>query len=315
MNNMKSLILLAVIVAVMLTNAGCKKGGKVASMTMSPASTIIAPRTLQQLHAITTLDDGSVFDFTQVVEWSSSHRNIADVNNVPGSKGIVTAGTTTGTVTITAFDTVNHLFSTAIVTVDEPQAISVTPAHPHMAINTSHQFRAIASFPSGTITQDLTLSSHTTWTTTDSVIASIQNAPGAIGNGFATANSTGPTDIKASFESVVSDPVTSVTTTTLKNGFTPLLVTDMAVSSIIVAFTPLSAGTATFMATGIYPAGSVTSDQPFTSSVSWSSSNTNVATIDISTGIATAGSVTGTAIITATDLITNLSGTAELQIP
>jgi trimeric autotransporter adhesin len=305
MNNVKFLMLIVAIVAAILNSAGCKKGGKVASMTMSPDTAIMAHGTMLQLNAITTLDDGSVFNFTQVVEWSSSDPNIADVDIIPGSKGIVTASPSTpGTVTITATDAVNHIMATATITVADPVSIRIEPAFPHMAIGTRHQFHAIASFLSSTLTQDITSSS--TWTVLPLGIADVTSitTPGFLGRGIVTANTVntaGPAaNIEASFAAVAP-------------GTTRLTVTDMAVSSITVTATPLSAGTATFTAKGQYPAGSTTLEQEFTSSVSWSSSDTAVATINDS-GIATAVSVTGTTIITATDLVTNLSGTAELKV-
>ena len=305
MNNVKFLILIVAIVAAILNSAGCKKGGKVASMTMSPDTAIMAHGTMLQLNAITTLDDGSVFNFTQVVEWSSSDPNIADVDIIPGSKGIVTASPSTpGTVTITATDAVNHIMATATITVADPVSIKIDPAFPHMAINTRHQFHAIASFPSSTtLTQDIVFFAE--WNSSNTSVATIINTPGSIGNGLVTAGSvtTSTTDIKASIVTTTSQTIF---------GSTQLTVTDYALDHIEVSastYTISPGATQTFSAIGHFL--STTPTATYTSSVIWSSSNTDVAII--SAGTAT-GITTGLTIIRATDPITNKSGEATLEV-
>jgi hypothetical protein len=247
-----------------------------------------------------------VFNFTQVVEWSSADPTIADVNKIPGSKGIVEAKNY-GTTTIMADDTVNHIQAIATVTVEDPDSIKIDPANPFMARGTSHWFHAIASFLSSSTTQDITLASHTTWTITDPAIAAIQHTPG-----YVTANAAGPAFIQATFVSYVSTFPTATKTQSTK-----LTVTDYAVEKIEVSastYTISPGTTQPFIATGNYPESAATPTQTFTSSVIWSSSNTAVADIDDSTGLATAKTVTGTTIIKATDPITNKSGLATLEV-
>jgi hypothetical protein len=308
MNNVKFLILIVALFAAILSSAGCKKGGKVTSMSMSPDTAIMAHGTMLQLNAITTLDDGSVFNFTQVVEWTSSEDTIVHVSDIPGSKGIVTASTTTpGTVTITARDTVNHLITTATITVTDPVSIKIDPAFPHMAMNTRHQFHAIASFLSSTtLTQDIVFFAE--WDSSDTLVATVQNTPRSIGNGIVTAGSvTSTTNITAAIATLSSGTI---------SGSTQLTVTDYAIESIEVSAPTYSipvGTTQSFSATGKYPANSPISTADFTSSVVWRSLNTAIAEIN-DTGLVTAKTITGTTIITATDPITNRSGQATLEV-
>jgi hypothetical protein len=306
MNNVKFLMLIVAIVAAILNSAGCKKGGKVESLAITPTDAIMAHGTMLQLNAITTLDDGSVFNFTQVVEWRSSDDEIAHVSNIPGSKGIVTASTTTpGRVSITARDTVNNIITSATITVDDPVSIKIDPPNPYMAINTRHQFHAIASFLSSTLTQDIVFVAE--WNSSNTSVATIINTPGSIGNGLVTAGSvtTSTTDIKASIVTAASQTI---------SGSTQLTVTDYALDHIEVSaptYTIPPGTTQTFSAIGHFPALSTTPTATYTSSVIWSSSNTDVAII--SAGTAT-GITPGLTIIRATDPITNKSGQATLEV-
>jgi trimeric autotransporter adhesin len=301
MNVVKSLILFVAIVIAILNSASCKQGGKVASLAITPANTSMALWTKQQFNAITTLDDGSVFTFTPVVEWNSTNQAIASVDNVPGTKGIVEA-LSYGTTTITATDTVNKISASIELTVTDPQSITITPANPHMAIGTVHQFLATANFPD-TTTQGITL--YTTWTIPDPAIATITtNTPGLIGSGRVTAVAAGITSIEASFASVLTST-------------TKLTVTADAISSITVTVPSLilsaSTNTVQFTAIGNYPVTAVTPTADFTSSVNWRSSNTSIATVD-STGLVTRETTTGKTIITATDPITNHSGSETITV-
>ena len=156
MNNLKPLIL-AVVIAAALNGANCVKGSHIASLSIVPATrTSMAINTTLQLVAIATFTDGSIFNFSQVVEWTSSDKSVATVDDA-GAKGLVTAVTKTAdqTTTITARDTVNHVEASIDLTVTTPLTITVTPANPHMSIGAIHQFQAIATFADNT-TQDLT---------------------------------------------------------------------------------------------------------------------------------------------------------------
>jgi uncharacterized protein YjdB len=244
------------------------------------------------------------------VTWNSSDVAIVTISNTAGSNGLATslASGTTGTVTINAIDTANNISGTSAIYVTVPQSIAVTPANPHMAISTAHQFTATAELllSSGTTTtmQNLTSSPSMSWSSSDNTVATVANAAGAaIGNGLVTAGTiTGQTTLTAT------DLVSNISGTTL------LTVTSAPVESITVTeFSPTPSipigQTQRFIATGHYADGST---PDFTSSVTWHSSNTGIATID-NTGLATAVAV-GTVTITATDPITNISGNMTLTV-
>ena len=229
----------ALTVAIILLNGiSCSKGARVESLAISPYTgstmangmTHIANGTTQVLIATATLTDGSMFNFSPVVEWSSSNPNIY-IDNVV-SKGTVSTKTAidsqaTDTTTITAIDTVNHVSASIIVVVTAPQSLAVTPANPHMHFGAIHQFLAEATFidiaTQAVTTQDVT--SFSTWTVSPIGYAYVTNAlvPGMVGGGIVSIPtgtvSFTPADIEVTFAS-------------LPTGSTPLIITGVPISSV-----------------------------------------------------------------------------------
>lgn len=156
-------------------------------------------------------------------------------------------------------------------------SITVTPINPGSAAATIQQFTATGTYSNNSL-RDLTTSA--TWRSSDASVAAISNTAGS--QGLATLLAPGTTTITA-----ISGDIT---------GSTTLTVTSAALASL--AITPSNptlfiGATKQFSVTGTFSDGSTQ-----TPLVNWSSANTTVATIDISSGLATALAA-GTTLITA----------------
>jgi phospholipase C len=154
-------------------------------------------------------------------------------------------------------------------------SIAVTPATASITAGKTQQFTATGTYNNGT-TKNLT--SSVTWLSSATSIATISSS------GLATSLAPGSTTITATSGTI--------------SGTAVLTVTAAVLTSIAVTPSPVSIAlglTQQFTATGTYSNGTT---QNLTTTVSWTSSATSVATIKLHTGLAT--SVTaGTAPITA----------------
>jgi hypothetical protein len=311
MKMLKSFLLaVAVITAALVFMACNQKSNTLVEISIIPAKQSMAKGTRQQFSALGTFTNGMRLFWSQVVIWSSDNTDVATVYNVSGSvsNGLVTA-VGEGTAVITVYDEANNLSSSITITVTNPSSITVMPANPYMAINTKHQFSAIALFSSATDTQDIT--TFATWTTLSPGIAKVIDTSGLLGNGIVTAGtSTGTVIIQADF------PISSSSGTITISGTTTLTVTSTPIVSI--ALDPInpiiSLATTTlqqFTAIGTFRDGSTTPS--LTAPWSWSSLNTEIATIDKDTGLAQAVAV-GTTTILAKDPITGVVGKTTLTV-
>ena len=175
-------------------------------------------------------------------------------------------------------------------------SIHVTPVNPNAALGTSTQFTATGIF-SDDSAQDLT--SQVTWSSSAGSVAAVSNA--ADSRGLATSSEMGSTAISATLDSIT--------------GSTDLTVTSAVLVSIQV--TPTNPGlakgtTRQFTATGIY---SDHSTQDLTKQVTWSTSNTSVASVSNAAG--SNGLATALAVGTACRLALTLgyvSGTTTLDV-
>ncbi len=171
-------------------------------------------------------------------------------------------------------------------------SISVSPTNSSIPLGLKQQFAATGFFKNGTVS-DLTTS--VTWSSSNPTVAVISNSAGS--QGLATSLAQGTTAITASLGSVSGSTILTVTP--------PVLVS--------LAVTPgnpsIPLGTKQqFNATGTFTDGST---QDLTTSVSWNSSNTAVATINsqglastakqgMTTITASSGSVSGSITLTVT---------------
>ncbi|MDP9338003.1 MAG: Ig-like domain-containing protein [Acidobacteriota bacterium] len=251
-------------------------------LVITPQISSMAVSTTQQFTATGTYSDGSSRDLSSLVTWSSSATVTATVN----VSGLVTA-LAAGTTTITA--TLGGVTQSITVTVSTPTIsdIFVSPDGLTEPIGVSQQYVATADYSDGSSSD---LSSGITWSSSTPAVATVDSF------GVVTTVGPGTTSISA-------------TVGTLSDSST-LTVVPAQLQSITV--TPgtaqLAAGTQLqFTATGNFDDGST----QLLTSLTWSCSAQNLASIDANTGIATGVSI-GTATVTATSGA--ISGTASLTI-
>jgi hypothetical protein len=236
----------------------------------SPTNPGIAKGTTLQLVATGIYSDHSTQDLTLQVTWSSSDTSAASISNAAGFSGLATAlavgtagvGATLGCVSGT---------TTLDVTAATLVAIEVNPADSSLSKGTTRQFAATGIFTDAS-TQDVT--KQVTWGSSNTAAASISNAAGS--NGLASALGVGSATISATLGTVSGTTTLGVTAATLVSiqvdPADPVISMDITVE---------------FTATGIY---SDNSAQDLTLQVTWSSSDTCVASIsnaDDSRGLAT----------------------------
>jgi hypothetical protein len=243
------------------------------SIVITPATASIALGTAQAFTATGTYTDGTTQDVTHSGHWSSSDATVATTSNSAPTQGVAsTVGTGAATISITA-DTVT---ASASLTVTPAVLASITlqPPTPSIALGTTQQFTATGTYTDRTI-QDVT--STVQWSSSSATVAIVDTA------GLATSAGVGTATIAASIGSISS----STTLTVQAPALVSIAVTPL-VSSLPVGLTQQ------FQATGTYTDAST---QDITSSVSWSSDASSVATIG-ATGLALAIAV-GTANISA----------------
>ena len=253
------------------------------SLVLSPANPSIPVNTTQQLTATGSYSDGSSRDLTALVTWSSSTIANATVDVAGLVKGIAA-----GSATLTA--TLGSISQSTSVTVTAPTitSISVTPEDLTLPIGVSQQYTASAIYSDGSV-QDLV--NGVTWTSSTTSVATIDN------NGLVSIIAAGTTTITATVGSF-----TDSTTVTV----VPAHLTSITLSPATVS---LAAGTQQqFTATGNFDDGST---QVLTSAL-WSSSATNVLTVDanglglaVGTGTTTITAASGTVTATASVTVTN----------
>lgn len=304
----------------------CGTKSYLSQITISPDSPSMLIGTTYQLTGYGVLSNGVTF-LESYLTWTSSNDSIASVD----SSGIVsspsaTAGGVTGSVTITATETDSHtnVSGFTVVSICTLSSVAVSPANAVMAISTAttstttYQFTAIATLlTSTTVTQIVT--SYMTWTSSNDTIASVDPATGIVTAGSVT----GPVTITATQGDgirVSGDPViTGETMLTLIGSALSSLVISEANSSTSVAV----GSTLTLSATGTYADGTTGTTGDMTSHLTWSSSDTTIATVGTagtvdSSGLDNSGVVTGvasgTVTITATDPITAVYASYAISI-
>src|SRR6202034_2210756 len=264
------------------------------SLGVTPANSSIAKGLKSQFIAIGTYTDNSTQILTAQVQWSSSDPTVATVSNALGYDGFG-VGLNPGSVTITA--TLAGASASTILTVTPATLVSigVTPANPSIANGLTSQFAATGVYTDNS-TQDLTAS--VAWTSSDPTVVSISNASAS--RGLATGVSPGSVAITAASGSV--------------SGSTNLTVTPAALVSIalIPANPSIANGTQQqFAATGTY---TDTSTHDLTAVVTWSASDTTVATISNASGSNGLATSVGQGSVTITATLGTIAGATGLTV-
>jgi hypothetical protein len=274
------------------------------SVTVSPNPSSVSSAQTTQLTATGKFSDGTTMDVTAKSTWQSSNTGVATVG---ASTGVVT-GTSPGTCTITA--TYNGQSATSALTVKQAalQSIVVTPVS---NTNDSPKGQVPASFSvpyiaTGHYADNSTaiITSNVTWNTVDSSIATVSNSSATIG--VVSGVAVGTTQVFASQGNITSpNAQITVTSATLPSGG--------------ISVTPKNTKTsrnATLQYTAVATfSDNSTLDITIYNGVTWASSNTNVATINSSTGLATGGVLAGSGLATTTISATEgtVSGSTTLQ--
>lgn len=285
-----------------VVRVGINSSAELASVALSPTTSTIPVGSTQAFTVTATLSDGSTANVTSQATWTSSAPTVAVVSSASGSCGVIT-GVSAGTTTITA--TMAGKSATATVTVGGGAvhlvSVAVTPSPASVGMGGQTQLTATGTF-SDQSQADLTTAAD--WSSSDPTKATVSNVAGS--KGRATAVAQGSTTITATMtaESI--------------SGSTTLTVTPPTIVSIAVTPANPSIGKGTtqqFTATATL---SDTTQQVITSTVTWSSSNTDNATISNTAGtegLATASaSNTGASTISATDPTTQVSGQTTLTV-
>ncbi|MGA2958147.1 MAG: Ig-like domain-containing protein [Thermodesulfobacteriota bacterium] len=280
-------ILLLGSLAVSLTT--CGGGESLSNLTSISVPVTIPVGANQQFTAFGVYSDGTNHDITTQVTWASSSPSVATVT----SSGRATAGSA-GSVTITATSGTFSGSTPLTVTSVTLSSISVTPANPSVPAGFGQQFVAIGRSSDGT-SHDIT--TQVTWASSNTAVVTVTSS-GRATVGAAAAGST----------------VTITATLGSISGSTTLTVTSATLSSISV--TPANpsvpvAAPQQFSAIGTFSDGT---SHDITNQVTWSSSNTSVATINNSSGLATAGAAAAGSTVTITATLGSISGSTTLTV-
>ncbi|MDB5986055.1 MAG: hypothetical protein JWR16_1108 [Nevskia sp.] len=242
----------------------------------------LAKGTSVQFAATATFSDGSHQDVTAAASWSAATPAIATVSTTAPTKGLAQA-VAVGSTAITASYLGQNGSATLTVTAATLTALTVTPATVSLPLGTTQQFTATGTYTDGS---QQNLSTTVAWTSSDSKIATIAN--GAPSGGLA--------------QTVAQGTATITATTGGASATAKLTVTPVALSSISVTPPNPTVAKSTnrqFTATGLYT-DSTTKD--LTTTVTWSSSDSSIASISNASGSQglAAALNTGKATITAT---------------
>jgi len=217
-----------------------------------------------QYTATGTFSDSSTQNLTTQVSWSSSNPSVATVSDSVGSKGRAEA-VGVGTATFSAAS--GTLVGSTPVTITDAvlSKITVSPSTASIAKGTAQQYRADGTYSDNSV-KDIT--TDVTWSSSSTSNATISNASGDKGN--ATGAGLGTATITATQGSTSGTASLTVTAATLQS---------LAVSPNTVS---VAAGRSQqFTATGTYSDGST---QNLTTSVTWNSASTDIATVSNASG-------------------------------
>ncbi len=221
------------------------------SITVTPQDATIAQGTAQRFTAAGTLQNSATQDLSPSVTWSASGGAGVTVD----SSGLATApSATAGSAIISA--TFGLLTGSAVLTIADIISIGVTPFQANVTTGATQQFNATGNF-SNLARQELT--SFVTWSSSSPAFAIINN------KGLAASIAPGPAVITAFFRGVSGSALMNVTGP------------ELASISITVDRQSLPAGSSSQLsAVARFSDGST---QVITEAVTWSSSNSEVATV------------------------------------
>ncbi|AUH71510.1 Ig-like domain-containing protein [Legionella sainthelensi] len=269
------------------------------SIAVTPTNATLPLATTQQFIATGTFSNGTTYDITSSVEWSSGNNDVLSFSN-PVINGLAT-GETVGTTTVKAtLGTVSSPNVNATVTNATLVSINVDPANAAIPQGLTQQFTATGVYSDGS-TKPMT--SAVSWSSSAPSVATISDDPETRGLATGVSASSTPATITATY--------TDVSSTV--SGTANLTVTTATLRSIAVTPTSTTIITSTtqqFTAVGTFTNGTT---YDITSSVTWTAANPAVASFDAQVkGLAT-GLTVGSTGITAT-LGAVVSNSANLEV-
>ena len=259
------------------------------SFAISPVSVSIPLGLTQAFTAQGTFSDGSVQDVTNNVIWQSTNTGVATIGFSNGIAASVNQGSTTIFASSGGITSTNN----ALLTVTAPDLVSINvlPTTISLSAGSTQQFIATGIFTNGS---SQIITNTVNWNSSNPAVASIS------AGGLVTANTAGSTSITASQNGITSSgSAVSVTVASLVD----IQISPNGPQSIEVGETLALA------ATGIFSNGS---SSDITSSVSWISSNTAVATVDTNGNLT--GLSVGSANITASSGGVSSSNSVSLSV-
>jgi hypothetical protein len=231
------------------------------SITLSPADAVIAGGTTAQYFALGSLQNGATQDLTSFVSWSSSDTGIAAIS---GSGLATAAASAAGSTTISA--SFGGITGTTSLTLAAVTSLTISPSSVTIPLGATQQFTASGGITGG-FTQDLT--AYAVWSSSTPSVATI--GTGTASPGLAVSIGAGPASITASFGGVTSNTATLTVSPAVLNSI-----------SITPSNPSIAVGkTRQFSAIGSYLDGST---KDITASATWTSSNSQVATVSSAAG-------------------------------
>jgi C1A family cysteine protease len=174
--------------------------GVLETIKISPENPSAPLGTVVSFTAAGTYSGGTSADITSQVLWETLDTNVALISNAAGESGKA-ATLETGFTEVKA--SVGNISDSTVLTVTEAELVSITvlPGQAYILDGSGTQFTAQGKYTDGA-TVDLT--SKVLWTSSNPATASISNA--AESEGLATGLEPGTTQIRASYEGIVSSP-------------------------------------------------------------------------------------------------------------
>ncbi len=233
------------------------------TINISPVSPEMISGETLQLFATAQYSDGSNIDITAQTTWTSSNTSVATIGNTSSNRGIVSA-IAVGSSNITAYFGGQNQQATLSVSNAVLQSMTITPANSSIAINTQQKFSVTGFYNNGS-SRDL--SKQVTWSSHNSSNTKLVEQQSEAGY----------------FKAVASGSVQVIATLGSVSAFTGLTITPATLISI--SLSPANASIANgynqqFVATGTFNDAST---QDLSSSVTWASSNSGVASISNAT--------------------------------
>lgn len=269
------------------------------SLVITPANPSVIAGLTQQMMVTGTFNNGSSVDLTAQAVWSSADVTLLTFNaNGASDSGLATA-VAAGTVAVTA--SFGGIIATGNILVNQAEltALTIAPAAVAIAAGNSQQFIATGVYNNGTTAN---ITSMVTWASSDIDVA-IVNANLASDSGLVTSKVPGTVVVSASINTAMG-LISNTANLTVSNAVITLLQVTPATPLLINGFNQQ------LTATLLY---SDQSTVDVTSTVTWSSADTSIVTMNPS-GTADSGLATpvmaGSALITATFDATTSSSTS-----